>query len=88
MTITFLRKLPSFWLVTFFILQVSCTVTREYPFMNRSCMHCDSFPVYYADKYDQLVFMQKFQDVGNIAITWPPLRRMGNGDLWIEMGIL
>ena len=30
--------------------------------MNRSCIHCDSFPVYYADKYDQLVFMQKFQD--------------------------
>ena len=56
--------------------------------MNRSCMHCDSFPVYYADKYDQLVFMQKFQDGSNIAITWPPLRRMGNGDLWIEMGIL
>ena len=26
--------------------------------------------------------------LGNIAITWPPLRRMGNGDLWIEMGIL
>lgn len=62
MTIISLRKLPSFWLVTFFILQVSCTVTREYPFMNRSCIHCDSFPVYYADKYDQLVFMQKFQD--------------------------
>ena len=92
MTITFLRKLPSFWLVTFFILQVSCTVTREYPFMNRSCMHCDSFPVYYADKYDQLVFMQKFQDGRQYCNNLAAVKKNGkwgfmdrNGNIIISM---
>ena len=55
--------------------------------MNRSCMHCDSFPVYYADKYDQLVFMQKFQDgrqyCNNLAAVkkngkWGFMDRNGN----------
>lgn len=56
--------------------------------MNRSCMHCDSFPVYYADKYDQLVFMQKFQDGRQYCNNLAAVKKNGKWGLWIEMGIL
>ena len=60
--------------------------------MNRSCMHCDSFPVYYADKYDQLVFMQKFQDGRQYCNNLAAVKKNGkwgfmdrNGNIIISM---
>lgn len=80
-TINQQNRIPIIKGILFMFLLNSCTIHKEYLFMNRNCSHCDTTPVFYTNNYEKLRISIKYQDDRQFSYD---LAVIINGDILIK----
>lgn len=62
----------------------SCTIHKEYLFMNRNCSHHDTTPVFYTNNYEKLRISIKYQDDRQFSYDLAAVNLIINGDILIK----